>query len=74
MDVAFDRVSSHPVVTTVACILFYSLFIRLVTPAAVPKNLPWVGKRSKAWLSQTWACLMSIRHVPEWMGEGYQKV
>ena len=74
MDIAFERVSGHPTVTAVVCVLLYTLFTRLATPTAVPKNLPWVGKQSNRLLSETRACLMSFRNVPNWLGDGYEKV
>ena len=74
MDVVIERISGHPVVIIVACVLLYTLFIRLTTPTRIPKDLPWVGKRSNRLLSETWACLTSIREAPKWLGEGYEKV
>lgn len=74
MDVAFERISSHPIVTAISCILLYILFIRLTTPTALPKGLPWVGKQSDRLFSETWACLMSIRNSPNLLRNGYEKV
>ena len=74
MDVIFERLASHPVSTTVACILLYSLFTRLVAPTLIPKGVPWVGKQSNWLLSETWANLSSFNNVPNWLGEGYEKV
>ena len=74
MDALLERLQSHPVISTLACLVLYSFYTRLTAKSLVPEGLPWVGKQSNRFLSETWASLASFGNVPNWLGEGYEKV
>lgn len=72
-ELIVQQLSNPAVLITVliSCVLTFHRLTKAPTPS--PKNLPWVGKKSRTFFAETVASLSALNNAQLWLTSGYEK-